>query len=88
MHVYIDDSDTFGKNGFLCLAALIATDEQWTRLHVRWERKLHEHGLQVVHTTDLLSGKGDHKKSSVSFENRLAILNDFIGIVRDEISCG
>jgi hypothetical protein len=88
MHVFLDDSDTFGENGFVCLAGFIASDQSWSRFESRWINKLKEHNLDVVHTSDFLSGGGSYRKKNFEYEQRLAILGEFMDIIRDEVDCG
>ncbi len=86
MHVFADDSDTFGKNGFLCLAGFIASDQGWDNLTNRWVSKLEEHNLDVIHTSDFLSGEGEYRDLGLCYEERLEILSEFMDIIRDEVS--
>lgn len=86
MHVFADDGDSFGKNGFLCLAGFIASDRGWDNLLNRWAAKLEEHNLEVIHTSDLLSGGGEYRELELSYERRLEILCEFMDIIRDEVS--
>ncbi|QIQ85295.1 DUF3800 domain-containing protein [Erythrobacter sp.] len=88
MHVFTDDSDTFGKNGFICLAGFISSDYAWEKFSQRWCDKLDEHGMSVLHTSDFLAGEGEYRELSHSYEDRLDILSEFMDIIRDEIDCG
>jgi hypothetical protein len=88
MHVFADDSDSFGKNGFLCLAGFIASDQGWDNLLNRWVDKLEQHKLEVIHTSDLLSGKGEYRDLGLNYEQRLEILHEFMDIIREEVSTG
>lgn len=86
MHVFADDSESFGQDGFLCLAAFIASDQGWDNLLNRWVEKLEEHNLEVIHTSDFLSGKGEYRHLKLDYERRWEILADFMDIIRDEVS--
>lgn len=88
MHVFADDSDTFGKNGFLCLAGFIADDQGWDNLLNRWVDKLEEHGLEGIHTSDFLAGNGEYRSLGWDWERRLSVLSEFMDIIRDEVSMG
>lgn len=88
MHVFADDGDSFGDNGFLCLAGFIASDNAWDRFGDRWESKLKQHGIATMHTSDFLSGQGAYRSLIGSFEQRLAILGEFMDIIREEVGCG
>lgn len=88
MHLFLDDSDTFGENGFICLAGFIASDESWSRFDNRWVDKLVEHNLDVIHTSDFLSGGGSYRNQELAYGQRLGILSEFMDIIRDEIDCG
>ncbi|MBU1607180.1 MAG: DUF3800 domain-containing protein [Alphaproteobacteria bacterium] len=88
MHVFIDDSDTFAKNGFLCLAGFMASDAAWDRFCIRWEELLQKHALAVMHTSHFLSGQGIYKVLGHSFERRVGILSEFLDVIREETECG
>jgi|GEM_PF-1688534 len=88
MHVFADDSESFGKNGFLCLAGFIAPDQGWDNLLRRWVHKLEEHNLDAIHTSDFLSGNGEYRHLGLDNHRRLEILSDFMDIIRDEVSMG
>lgn len=88
MHIFADDSGSFGKDGFLCLAGFIASDQGWDNLLNRWVEKLKEHKLEGIHTSDFLSGKGEHRDLGLTYEQRLEVLGEFMDIIRDEVSMG
>lgn len=88
MHLFLDDSDTFGENGFICLAGFIASDQSWRRFEERWVDKLGDHNLDVIHTSDLLSGGGSYRTQNLTYGRSLEILCDFMDIIRDEVDCG
>lgn len=88
MHVFVDDSDTFAKNGFICLAGFIASDKAWDVFCERWTDLLKKHGLGVMHTSDFLSGQGEYRKLEWPYEQRLNVLREFMDVIREEIQCG
>lgn len=88
MHIFIDDSDTFRRNGYQCLAGLMASDTSWDRFNNRWEDLLRKYGLNVIHTAEFLSGNGLYRDFHHDYEMRLAILQEFMDVVRDEVQCG
>lgn len=88
MHIFIDDSETFGKNGFLCLAGFMASDQAWEKFCIRWESLLKKYSLKVIHTSDFLSGQGEYRNLNIDFNRRLLILNEFMDVIRDEVECG
>lgn len=88
MHVFVDDSDTFTKNGFLCLAGFIASDAAWDAFGDRWVALLEKHSIDVMHTSDFLSGQGDYRHLNHTYERRLEILSEFLDVIREETECG
>lgn len=88
MHVFIDDSDTFAKNGFLCLAGFIASDAAWDAFCIRWADLLQKHSIAVMHTAHFLSGQGIYRCLGHSYERRIEILSEFLDVIREETQCG
>lgn len=88
MHIFADDGDSFGTNGFLCLAGFIASDTAWDRFGDRWESRLQFHGINAMHTSDFLSGQGAYRSLAWSFDKRLNILSEFMDVIREEVGCG
>lgn len=87
MHVFIDDSDTFSQNGFICLAGFIASDVKWDSFYDQWAAKLSEHGLTKIHTSDFLAGEAEYADLGWDYEQRVSVLQEFMGIVRENVEC-
>lgn len=88
MHVFIDDSNTFSKNGFMCLAGLMADDESWEVFCERWHTLLNKFNLDIMHTSDFLAGQGEYRDINLSYEDRIDILREFLDVIREETQCG
>lgn len=88
MHVFVDDSETFAKNGFLCLAGFMASDKAWQAFCNRWEAMLGKHKIGVMHASDFLSGQGEYRDLKLTYEERLSVLSEFMDIIREETECG
>lgn len=88
VHVFADDSDSFGATGFICLAGYIATDERWLAFQDVWEDTLNRHGLTHIHTSDFLAGQGPYASLGWDYPKRLSVLQEFMNIIREHVECG
>ena len=82
MHVFIDDSGSFGHEEFLCLAGFVASQPNWDALYDEWRILLRKHKLKVLHTSDFLSGKGEYAELELTYEARIGVVKEFAGCAR------
>lgn len=87
VHVFTDDSDSFGKEGFMCLAGCIASDENWNRFHDEWSDMLGKHKMPRMHTADFLSGHGNYGQLELNYDERVSVLQEFMPIIRRHVQC-
>jgi hypothetical protein len=90
IHGYFDDAKTFGKASNVMLAGYLTDDPGWDSFSNEWVLLLRKHGLERLHTSDFLSGKAPEYKAfwPLTDEERVAIVNEFIGPIRKHILCG
>jgi hypothetical protein len=85
---FIDDSGDFGGVGFFCLAGYIALDAGWDAFVPEWRRLLAKHKLDVLKTSDFLTGEGIYRARKESYDQRAEIVRQFVGCVRKHVLCG
>lgn len=89
MHVFTDDSSSFGKEGFSCLAGCVARDANWDRFVDQWDALLGKHKLLGLHTSDFLTGNYKDREGATTKrfppESRMPILQDFMDVVRENV---
>ncbi|MEQ1707844.1 MAG: DUF3800 domain-containing protein [Terricaulis sp.] len=88
MHAFFDDSGDFKSPGFSYLAGWVSDLDGWNGFSTRWQLLLREHGLPFLHTSDFLSGKGDHRGETRTYEERLRTLKPFIELIKGHVLCG
>jgi len=87
VHVFADDSSSFGKEEFTCLAGCIARDANWARFTDEWDDLLGLHKMPRLHTSDFLAGKQGYERLKLSYEQRIAVLGEFMAVIRDHVEC-
>lgn len=89
VHVFTDDSSSFGKEGFSCLAGCVARDGNWDRFVDQWDELLGKHKMLGLHTSDFLTGNYKQRDGSKSTrfapEERMPILQEFMDVVRNNV---
>lgn len=89
VHVFTDDSSSFGKEGFSCLAGCVARDSNWADFVDQWDALLGRHLLKHMHTSDFLTGnlRDRHGKKVEGFpvKDRMPILQEFMDVIRQNV---
>lgn len=86
MQVFIDDSASLNNQGYVCLAALIANDESWLRLHDGWAALLVKHEIPFLHTSDFLSASSQYEAFHTrEYSERIDIVGGFADLIREHI---
>jgi hypothetical protein len=89
MHLIIDDSAS-GDGSHQFLIGLVASDSGWASLAEKWSADLRVFDLPFLHTSDFLSGTGDHRawNKQSSEANRIAVVRRFGEIIPHHIMAG
>jgi len=88
VHAFFDESGKFHDHDFICIAGYIAEDPNWDAFCKQWQSLLKKHRLQTIHMTDLMALKGEYKGLGWSEENKVSVVKDFIGAIRDNVLAG
>ena len=78
---YFDESGTSGNQGIGMYAGMIADSVLWTRIELRWRRKLQEFGLTHYHAVDCENGTAEF--SSLSLGIRQSLTNYFSSLLSE-----
>jgi hypothetical protein len=89
MHLIIDDSAP-GDGSHQFLVGLVASDSGWESLAEKWSAGLQALDLPFLHTSDFLSGTGDHRtwNKQSSETDRIAVIRRFGEIIPHHVMAG
>jgi hypothetical protein len=89
-HAYFDDSNSFGKTGFICFCGYVSDDPGWESFDREWKALLKNHDLPRLHTSDFLNVGGEYKslQDTVPYTRRVEIIQQFIAVIQNRILCG
>jgi hypothetical protein len=89
-HAFFDDSKSFGKKGFICLAGYVSDDSGWDSFHREWSAVMGRHRLNVLHTSDFLSAHGQYEEEwkGTSYPDRVSVVRELIQIIQKHVICG
>jgi hypothetical protein len=86
--LYLDESSSFGKQDFVCVAGYLSSDESWAAFAEEWRILLKKHGITSFHTSDFMAGEGPYKSLALTREARVTVLKEFMSPIRKHIHSG
>jgi hypothetical protein len=89
-HAFFDDSKSFGKRGFVCLAGYLSDDFGWDSFHRDWSAITARHNLKFLHTSNFLSARGEYEEEwkDTSYIDRVTIVQELIKVIQQHVICG
>lgn len=83
---YFDESGTHAGSPIICVAGLVATDNQWEELKREWREVLDEAGITFFHMAKFESRYGEYK--DWDSEKRIRIQTKILGIIKRRVNAG
>lgn len=89
MAAYLDEAYRYKlPNRRVCFVGYVSTEQDWWTLEDDWDRTLRKHKLPFIHTADFLARQGDHPDAPDQYEERCAILGEFVSLIRQRVLAG
>lgn len=88
MHAFFDDSGDFTSSGYSYLVGWISNMDGWNAFSPEWLRLCQSKQLPWLHTSDFLTGNGDYRKVTMTYEERQESIKQFIGVIRKHVFGG